>query len=74
MPYYGGPPQEEIDASEPAQEPRSGTDYGVRASWVDDEGNSHEEHIGYVYLAEDSSFQEMPTELEINGFTYKLEV
>lgn len=53
------------------------TDYDVYASWTDKDG-SHQEAIGSVELEcdynENTSFEMMPDELEINGFTYKLEV
>ena len=44
-------------------------EYWVIATFEDGD----EVHIGDVDLRADASFQEMPEELEINGFTYKRE-
>ena len=45
-------------------------DYDVYAQYEDGSNPC----IGYVELPEDAAWQDMPPEIEINGFTYKLEV
>ena len=72
MPTYLGPSPAEIDASVPSPRQRGVSDYDVNALWVvrDD---TEEEFIGTVCLVDDATWQEMPDELEINGFTYRIE-
>lgn len=53
-------------------------DYDVQATWIippemGPGSETVEETIGSVTLAEDATWQEMPDELEINGFTYLIE-
>ncbi len=76
MPTYLGPTQSQIDmAGSPAHE-RGTEDYDVQGLWSEEEhgiGYTNEETIGSVTLAENASWQDMPEELEINGFTYKIE-
>jgi len=49
-------------------------DYTVFGTWfVEKEEFTRQESIGEVMLPEDATAEDMPGELEINGFTYKLE-
>jgi len=49
-------------------------DYTVFGTWfVEKEDFTRQESIGEVMLPEDATAEDMPGELEINGFTYKLE-
>jgi len=49
-------------------------DYTVFGTWfVEKEEFTRQESIGEVMLPEDATAKDMPEELEINGFTYKLE-
>ena len=49
-------------------------DYTVFGTWfVEKEDFTRQESIGEVMLVEDATAEDMPGELEINGFTYKLE-
>lgn len=58
----------DIDAEEELAE-RDKDDYDVYASWEADEN----EFVGCIELVEEATFLDMPKELEINGFTYRLE-
>ena len=49
-------------------------DYTVFGTWfVEKEDFTRQESIGEVMLPEDATAEDMSGELEINGFTYKLE-
>jgi len=53
---------------------RDQDDYTVFGTWfVEKEEFTRQESIGEVMLPEDATAKDMPEELEINGFTYKLE-
>ena len=53
---------------------RDQDDYTVFGTWfVEKEDFTRQESIGEVMLPEDATAEDMPGELEINGFTYKLE-
>ena len=53
---------------------RDQDDYSVFGTWyIEKEEFTRQESIGEVMLPEDATAEDMPGELEINGFTYKLE-
>jgi hypothetical protein len=64
--------KEEIE-EEPGE--RDDNDYDVYATWYHkkDDGSSSEMCIDSVELPEEATHIDMPKELEINGFTYRLE-
>jgi len=49
-------------------------DYSVFGIWfIEKEDFTRQECIGEVELPEDATIEDMPEEIEINGFIYKLE-
>ena len=48
-------------------------DYTVYATFIEDGETIDSEEIGEVQLVEKATFKDMPQELEINGFVYKIE-
>lgn len=48
-------------------------DYEVYATFFKGEDITDCEFIGSVELPENATFNQMPKELEVNGFTYKIE-
>jgi len=62
------------EITEELENERDYDDYTVFGTWfVEKEEFTRQESIGEVMLPEEATAEDMPKELEINGFTYKLE-
>ena len=64
----------EVEVELEKENERDQDDYSVFGTWfIDKEDFTRQECIGEVELPENATVEDMPKELEINGFTYKLE-